>query len=271
MALLNKIVVCDDQDDIAHLVNMALGDAGYLCLRARDGEQALFLASIEAPDLLILDVMMPRVDGITACKKLKADPVLSRIPILMLTALADVDDKVKGLEAGADDYLAKPFDLRELLARVRALIRSSRRERDRSSVTNLPGPAAFEEAVDARIASGTPFALVIAELAGYDDFVLANGFLQGEALLGGVGRALASAARGMVLTHLGGDDFGLVAPTDALEEVSLAMKEAAADVVPAYGGPPVKLVITAVESTAAPTADGMARAIAAQRRRVTPS
>src|SRR5207245_6949226 len=124
LAWLNKIVVCDDEDALAHLVSMTLGDAGYLCLRARDGEQALFLASVEQPDLMILDVMMPKVDGLQACRKLKADPLLSRIPILMLTSLASIDDKVKGLESGADDYLAKPFDLRELHARVRALIRS---------------------------------------------------------------------------------------------------------------------------------------------------
>jgi DNA-binding response OmpR family regulator len=121
--LLNKVIVCDDEDAIAHLVAMALGDAGYLCLRARDGEQAVFLAAHEQPDLLVLDVMMPKLDGIEVCRRLRDDPALASIPILMLTSLAGTDDKVRGLEAGADDYLAKPFQMEELIARLNAVIR----------------------------------------------------------------------------------------------------------------------------------------------------
>ena len=145
--LLKKIVVAEDDDAIAHLVAAALGDAGFLCLRARDGDEAIALARREAPDLLILDVMMPHTDGLEVAKRLKADVIASRIPILMLTSLSAVDDRVKGLEAGADDYLAKPFDLRELTARVRALIRSAKRERDRNPTTNLPGSTAVEDHV----------------------------------------------------------------------------------------------------------------------------
>src|SRR6187549_157119 len=130
--LLKKIVVAEDDDAIAHLVNMALGDAGYLCLRAKDGEEALRLVRAHDPDLLVLDVMMPRVDGHEVARRLKADVMWSRTPILMLTALASVDNQVEGIEAGADAYLPKPFDLREFQAKVKALIRATRRERDRN-------------------------------------------------------------------------------------------------------------------------------------------
>src|SRR3954454_476487 len=129
--LLKKIVIAEDDDAIAHMVSMALGDAGYLCLRARDGDEALKLVKAHDPDLLVLDVMMPRVDGLEVARRLKADVMWSRTPILMLTALAQVDDQVQGLEAGADAYMSKPFDLRELGARVKAMIRTARRERDR--------------------------------------------------------------------------------------------------------------------------------------------
>ena len=132
--LLKKIVVAEDDDAIAHLVNMALGDAGYLCLRAHDGEEALRLVRAHDPDLLVLDVMMPRVDGLEVARRLKSDVMWSRTPILMLTALGGVDAQVEGLEAGADAYMAKPFNLREFAARVKALIRASRRERDRSTI-----------------------------------------------------------------------------------------------------------------------------------------
>ena len=265
--LLKKVIVCDDQDDVAHLINMAFGDAGYLCLRARDGGQAVALAATEAPDLLILDVMMPQVDGLTACRQLKADPLLSRIPILMLTALGDVDDKIKGLEAGADDYLSKPFDLRELMARARALIRGSRRERDRSAVTHLPGPAALEEAVEARLAAGEPFALAHAELAGYDAFAGVHGLREAESLVAAVGGAIARAAQSTVVTHLGGDDFALVVPAERLGEVTRAITAAVATAVAERGGPPVTLIVSAVASSVAGDVDGLARALATERLR----
>jgi len=265
VAFLNKIVVCDDEDAIAHLIAMALGDAGFLCLRARDGEQALFLAGVESPDLMILDVMMPKVDGIQACRKIKADPLLSRIPILMLTSLASVDDKVKGLDAGADDYLAKPFDLRELHARVKALLRASRRERDRSPTTSLPGPAALEQTVDERIHKKEPFALVHAELDGFDAFVDRRGFRDGEQLVATVGRALAGVTRGLVLTHLGGDDFALVVASGEAKEVARRIADAASEALPT--GTEVRLRTTVVDAGAQPTVDGLARAMAAARRR----
>src|SRR5439155_6994560 len=129
---LKKVVVGEDEDEIAHLIEVTLGDAGWLCLRGRDGEETLALTRHEAPDLLILDILMPRSDGIEMLRRLRADPVHAKVPVLMLTALSSVDDRVRGLDAGADDYLGKPFDLRELRARAEALVRMSRRERGRS-------------------------------------------------------------------------------------------------------------------------------------------
>src|SRR3954469_15463498 len=154
--LLKKIVIAEDDDAIAHMVNMALGDAGFLCLRARDGDEALKLVKAHDPDLLVLDVMMPRVDGLEVARRLKADVMWSRTPILMLTALAQVEDQVHGLEAGADAYMSKPFDLREFGARVKALIRSARRERDRSPTTNLPGSRAIDEEIERALKTGNP-------------------------------------------------------------------------------------------------------------------
>src|SRR5438876_50212 len=145
--LLKKIVVAEDDDGIAHMLSAALGDAGYLVLRARDGEEALALSRAQMPDALILDVMMPKLTGIDVVRKLKADVLTSKVPVLMLTSLGDVDDKVSGLDAGADDYLTKPFDFRELRARLRALIRQSRRERERDPDTKLPGAKELEDHV----------------------------------------------------------------------------------------------------------------------------
>jgi PleD family two-component response regulator len=227
---LKKVVVGEDEDAVAHLIEATLGDAGWLCLRGRDGEATLELVMHEAPDLLILDVLMPRMDGLETVKRLKADPVHSKVPVLMLTSLSDVDDRVRGLNAGADDYLGKPFDLRELLARTQALVRMSRRERDRSPTTDLPGPAAFDEAVAARLGGGDHFALVFLEIDGFDRLRRTHGWAAGDAVVRDVAAALRTAVAGRAATlllHLGGDDFAVVAPGPGANALADAVQSAA--------------------------------------------
>jgi len=221
--LLKKIVVAEDDDSIAHLVNMALGDAGFLCLRARDGVEAMNLVRVHAPDLLVLDVMMPRLSGHDVAKKIKGDAILSRTPILMLTALSAVDDKLQGFESGADDYLVKPFDLRELSARVNALIRTSRRERDRNSTTNLPGAAALEDAVAALLKEKRDSAIVHFDLVGFGAYADEVGYSQAETLVVALGQLVLelSRARGAEFVgHLGGVDFIVVMPNADAEPLA---------------------------------------------------
>jgi len=217
--LLKKIVIAEDDDAIAHMVNMALGDAGFLCLRARDGEEALRLVKAHDPDLLVLDVMMPRVDGLEVARRLKADVMWSRTPILMLTALAQVDDQVQGLEAGADAYMSKPFDLRELGARVKALIRSARRERDRSPTTNLPGSRAIDEEIEGALKSGQPTACIHIDVLNFDGYADTIGIARSEDTVRNLGQWLLDAARaasggGAFVGHIGGSDFIAVLSPD---------------------------------------------------------
>jgi DNA-binding response OmpR family regulator len=116
-----RILVVEDEARVAGFVAKGLREQSYAVDVARDGEEALYLASINAYDLVVLDVLLPAKDGHTVCRELRAAG--SRMPILMLTALDAVDDRVAGLDCGADDYLIKPFDFKELLARLRALLR----------------------------------------------------------------------------------------------------------------------------------------------------
>jgi CheY-like chemotaxis protein len=229
--LLKKIVVAEDDDAIAHMVTMALGDAGFLCLRARDGDEALRLVKAHDPDLLVLDVMMPRVDGLEVARKLKADVMWSRTPILMLTALAGVDSQVQGLEAGADAYMTKPFDLREFNARVKALIRSARRERDRSPTTDLPGSRAIDEQIDAALKAGKTTAVLHVDVLGFDAFADAIGFGRAEQVVKALGATIVDAARaatggGAFVGHVGGSDFIVVCASE--HAVSLATRAVAA-------------------------------------------
>ena len=210
--LLKKIVVAEDDDAIAHLVNMALGDAGFLCLRARDGAEAINLVRVHAPDLLVLDVMMPRVSGHEVARKIKGDVILSRTPILMLTALSSVNDKVDGFDAGADDYLAKPFDTRELLARVAALLRLAQRGLDRNPTSGLPGGDAIYQELDRRRGLAKPFAVAYFDLDHFKPFSDRFGFAVADAAIREAADALTLAAKsepGAFVGHVGGDDFVL--------------------------------------------------------------
>jgi len=119
----SKILVVEDEKNIAKVVAYNLEREGYQVVAAKDGEEGLAKARKEIPDLVILDLMLPKVDGLEVCRQLKADPKTARVPIIMLTAKTQEADRVVGLELGADDYVAKPFSVRELAARVKAVLR----------------------------------------------------------------------------------------------------------------------------------------------------
>jgi heavy metal response regulator len=116
-----RILVVEDEKHIAGFIKQGLQEAGYAVDVVHDGQEGYFLAGTEKYDLIVLDIMLPKLDGITVCKNLRKDKVTT--PILMLTAKDVVDDKVTGLDAGADDYLTKPFVFKEFLARIRVLLR----------------------------------------------------------------------------------------------------------------------------------------------------
>jgi heavy metal response regulator len=116
-----RILVIEDEKKIADFIKRGLREEGYAIDVAGDGEKGLFLAKTNDYDLILLDLMLPKIDGITLCKRLKEEKVPT--PVIMLTAKDTVKDKVSGLDAGADDYLTKPFAFEELLARVRAILR----------------------------------------------------------------------------------------------------------------------------------------------------
>ena len=120
----SRVLVADDDRAIRSSLARALGLEGYEVLEAADGATALSVINSAAPDVAVLDVMMPNIDGLTVCRVLRAER--NRLPVLMLTARTETPDRVAGLDAGADDYLAKPFDLDELLARLRALLRRTK-------------------------------------------------------------------------------------------------------------------------------------------------
>lgn len=133
----SKILVVDDEQDVTELLEFNLRAAGYEVVSAEDGPTALKKARENQPDLIILDVMLPEMEGTDVCKELRRDPSTARIPIIMLTAKAGEIDRVLGLELGADDYVTKPFSPRELVLRVRGLLRRGQATEEQQEVITV--------------------------------------------------------------------------------------------------------------------------------------
>ncbi len=122
-AYAKRILVIDDEPDLVELLSYNLGKAGFRVTAVPDGEEALRAAKSETFDLIILDLMLPGLQGNEICRILKRNPKTAAVPIIMLTAKSELSDKIEGLETGADDYLTKPFSPRELIARIKAVLR----------------------------------------------------------------------------------------------------------------------------------------------------
>lgn len=131
------ILIVDDEEDIRELVELNLRREGFNVIGSETGEQALKLVRSQPPDLIVLDLMLPGIDGLEVCREIKSDPRTKQIPIVMLTAKGEEADIVTGLELGADDYMTKPFSGKVLLARIRRLLRKKTEVADRESVVRI--------------------------------------------------------------------------------------------------------------------------------------
>ncbi len=130
-----NILVIEDEEDILELISFNLGKEGYRVVGATSGEQGLKAARASVPGLIVLDLMLPGIDGLEICKVLKNDSKTQHVPIIMLTAKSEESDVITGLEVGADDYITKPFSPKILIARIRSLLRRRARETDKSTST----------------------------------------------------------------------------------------------------------------------------------------
>src|SRR5687767_11053808 len=173
-----------------HMVRDLLESSGHEIGLAADGPSALAAVRRREPDLLILDLNMPGLSGYEVCREVKRNPGTARVPILMLTAQASVEHKLQGFEAGADDYLPKPFDGRELRARVAALLRLVRREADRNPTSGLPGGHAIDDELDARVARRETFEVCYIDLDNFKPFADHFGFAVADAVIRETGDAI---------------------------------------------------------------------------------
>ncbi len=216
-----RVLIADDDDDIRAYLEITLGLAGYDVVQARDGVEALELARTSRPDIVVLDVMMPRMDGLETLRQLREDARTDYLPVVLLTARVQRQDAIQGLDRGADDYITKPFDADELLARLRATLRRSDQQRSRSPLTGLPGNESILAELAERIATAEPYALLYVDLNQFKPFNDHYGFLRGDEALRLLGDLLVKVrdelddSRAFV-GHVGGDDFVLIVdPSEA--------------------------------------------------------
>ena len=213
------ILVVDDDQDIAGFVAFNLEIHGYEVMRARDGQEALELMETRRPDLAIVDWMMPRMDGVQLTQRLRAEPLTSALPVIMLTAKSMTIDKVVGLTAGVDDYLVKPFDTAELIARVASTLRRNKEFREVSPLTGLPGNARVRREIADRMKAGGEYSVGYIDIDRFKSVNDVYGFDRGDEFITALARSLHKAVASIgqpsiFLGHIGGDDFVFICAPD---------------------------------------------------------
>ena len=218
----DRVLVADDDPDILNVVKINLELDGFEVDTAVDGEDAMQKATSSPPNVIILDIMMPRMDGLTALHRLRSQAGTANIPIILLTARGLPEDRVRGLELGADDYITKPFDITELAARVKAVLRRTQAARDLSPLTGLPGNFKITAEIEDCIREERAFALVHGDLDNFKAFNDHYGFMRGDEVIRFCASSFNEAVEslGMADTfigHIGGDDFVAIIPPEMSE------------------------------------------------------
>lgn len=235
---MTRVLVTDDDPDLRDILRSILEPEGFEVIEASDGQAALEAVRAHHPDLLLLDYLMPQLTGPQVCQALKQDMLLRHLPIIMLTGRGEVQDKVTGIDAGADDYLVKPFEPKELLARVRMVLRRTAQELEANPLTRLPGNVSIQKDIDSRLAARTPVAVCYADLDRFKAFNDHYGFARGDQVIQQTARVLLEAVRERgnptdFVGHIGGDDFIFVTTPDRADAVCQAVIERFDAAVPA--------------------------------------
>jgi diguanylate cyclase (GGDEF)-like protein len=219
------VLVVDDDPFIARLLEIELRAAGYEVRVANDGRQALDMARERCPELVLADVMMPNMDGFELTRQLRQDARTASVSVIMLTARGLSADKLEGFAVGADDYIVKPFDTPELLARIRGVLRRAKEMRQQSPLTGLPGNLRIEEEIESRVRTGASFAVLYADLDHFKAFNDHYGFMRGDEVIQFTAGLISEVAREVggpeaFVGHVGGDDFVVVCGAEAAERLA---------------------------------------------------
>ncbi|NLA87101.1 MAG: response regulator [Clostridiales bacterium] len=218
-----KILIVDDSSFFAKVIVKALTQEGYDVVWASCGEEAFRMVREEKPDLVLLDVVMPDISGFEVCRILRAAESNNLMPIIMITSKDTHEDMLAGLDLGADDYIVKPFDNRELLSRVKNTIKRIDRNRNANPLTGLPGNLEIMRELDYRIEKGLPFAAIYADLDNFKAYNDVYGFVKGDVAIKLTADILYDTAAvgnsDSFMGHIGGDDFMVVVEPACAERI----------------------------------------------------
>jgi diguanylate cyclase (GGDEF)-like protein len=222
------ILVVDDDGALRTIISTNLELAGFRVISAPDGPSALALLDDNLPDVVLLDVMLPMMDGYATLGKIRRHATASHVPVIVLTGRNDLGDPVKSLEAGADDFIAKPFSPQEMLARVRAKVRRANVDSSLQPLTRLPGNVAIEHVVRGRMESRAAWAVIYADIDNFKAYNDAYGFARGDEAIKLVASTMADTIRQVgdesdFLGHIGGDDFIVVTAAARAEALARAI------------------------------------------------
>jgi diguanylate cyclase (GGDEF)-like protein len=227
-----RILVADDDQDIVRFVEVNLRLEGFEVVTVNDGRDALECAFREVPDLVLLDIMMPTMDGYEVCQRLRADARTSNVSIIMLTAKSLSADKVVGLTAGADDYIIKPFDPMELVARVKSALRRATDLRATNPLTGLPGNPRIEREIRRRADEGRKVVVIYADLDYFKSYNDRYGYMRGDEAIKLTADVLRHAlldSTDAFVGHIGGDDFVAVASPESVDVIEAACEQIVRD------------------------------------------
>ena len=234
-----EVLVIEDDADTRELLQDALEGAGFRVFVAQSGQEGLHALRQHVPDIVLLDQLLPGMSGLEVCRQIRRQPGLGAVPVVMLTALSRPTDQVAGLNAGADDYVVKPFHVDELLARLHSHVRRSRRERQLNPLTGLPGNLSIDGAIDDRLLAGEPFAVAWIDLDNFKAYNDRYGYYAGDQVIEATGRLALSVVERCdrehsFAGHIGGDDFVMVMPIEQIERAGRLLVEGFDALVPGF-------------------------------------
>ncbi len=220
-----KILVVDDELHIRNILKFQLEKNGYLVLLAENGEEALQMVRKESPDLVILDLMMPKMDGFEVCKRIRENYQTTQIPIIMLTAKSDLPDRLKGLKDGANDYLIKPYSNEELLLRVQNVLEWSQRQKEANPLTGLAGNRAIEKELQYRIENAIPFSFLYMDIDNFKAYNDYYGYQKGDEAILFLADIIVETVNALggsndFVGHIGGDDFVVITSPERAEAIA---------------------------------------------------
>jgi len=233
-----KILVVDDEPFIRDILKTVLQEH-YDIDEAADGEDALEKLKKHQFSLVILDYKMPKKDGLEVCRQIRKDSLYLHTPVIMLTGKGETQDKIAGLEAGVDDYIIKPFEPEELLARVKMVLRRSARDLDASPLTRLPGNVSIYNEINQRLERKESFAVLYLDLNKFKAYNDYYGFKEGDFLIQKTARLIIEVVnnRGSqndFIGHIGGDDFVIITEVETARAVASYIVEEFDRIAPSF-------------------------------------